>query len=110
MPRHPPCALKHLTTTRCSHPLCNTQHTTTPLTHQHHHTHPNPGECVRCPARRRTREQHLTGCLLRTQQCASSPATRTGTCSELSSRSVPPSHTHRSLPNRSSLHDQVWNQ
>src|SRR3954453_13239101 len=33
-------------------------------------------------------------CLLRTQQCASSPATRTGTCSELSSRSVPPSHTH----------------
>jgi hypothetical protein len=30
MPRHPPCALKHLFTTRCSHPLCNTQHTTTP--------------------------------------------------------------------------------
>src|SRR5690349_17894525 len=30
MPRHPPCALKHFTTTRCSHPLCNTQHTTTP--------------------------------------------------------------------------------
>src|ERR671922_436514 len=30
MPRHPPCALTHLTTTRCSHPLCNTQHTTTP--------------------------------------------------------------------------------
>ena len=32
MPRHPPCALTHLTTTRCSHPLCNTQHTTTPQT------------------------------------------------------------------------------
>ena len=33
MPRHPPCALTHFTTTRCSHPLCNTQQTTTP-----HHT------------------------------------------------------------------------
>jgi hypothetical protein len=30
MPRHPPCALNNLTTTRCSHPLSNTQHTTTP--------------------------------------------------------------------------------
>ena len=30
VPRHPPCALKHFTTTRCSHPLCNTQQTTTP--------------------------------------------------------------------------------
>src|SRR3954451_16739355 len=39
MPRHPPCALTHLTTTRCSHPLCNTQHTTTPRTHDHHHPH-----------------------------------------------------------------------
>ena len=34
MPRHPPCALKHLFTTRCSHPLCNTQHTTTPQPHR----------------------------------------------------------------------------
>src|SRR6478735_1678443 len=34
MPRHPPCALKHLITTRCSHPLCNTQHTTTPQPHK----------------------------------------------------------------------------
>src|SRR3954453_17922687 len=51
----------------------------------HNHT-PNPPtpphppelrECVRCPARRRTREQHLTGCLLRTQQCASSPPATT---------------------------------
>jgi hypothetical protein len=43
MPRHPPCALQHFNntklqttkpdTTRCSHPLCNTQHTTTPPTH-----------------------------------------------------------------------------
>src|SRR6185437_14429886 len=39
MPRHPPCALTHLTTTRCSHPLCNTQHTTTPRPHDHHHPH-----------------------------------------------------------------------
>ena len=40
MPRHPPCALKHLTTTRCSHPLCNTQHTTTPQPpNDHHHPH-----------------------------------------------------------------------
>src|SRR5918997_6277028 len=34
MPRHPPCALTHLFTTRCSHPLCNTQHTTTHPNHQ----------------------------------------------------------------------------
>jgi hypothetical protein len=34
MPRHPPCALNNLTTTRCSHPLCNTQHTTTPHRHR----------------------------------------------------------------------------
>jgi hypothetical protein len=42
MPRHPPCALTHLFTTRCSHPLCNTQHTTTPHTRSrpppHRHT------------------------------------------------------------------------
>src|SRR3954451_2053118 len=46
MPRHPPCALKHFTTTRCSHPLCNTQHTTTP---QPHRPPPHPYECVRQP-------------------------------------------------------------
>src|SRR4051812_4216958 len=39
MPRHPPCALTHLTTTRCSHPLCNTQHTTTPQNPHRHHEH-----------------------------------------------------------------------
>jgi hypothetical protein len=39
MPRHPPCALTHLTTTRCSHPLCNTQHTTTPQQPHRHHEH-----------------------------------------------------------------------
>src|SRR3954453_20458917 len=58
MPRHPPCALQHFNNTqtqttkpdtkRCSHPLCNTQHTTTPRTHHnHHHTHQTP----KCPHR-----------------------------------------------------------
>ena len=54
MPRHPPCALTHLTTTRCSHPLCNTQHTTTPQPphrhHKPHHPHGRQAGCVR-PAR-----------------------------------------------------------
>src|ERR1044072_9267030 len=58
MPRHPPCALQHFThnnhaqttkpdTKRCSHPLCNTQHTTTPQPHNHHHTHETKTGCVR---------------------------------------------------------------
>jgi hypothetical protein len=46
MPRHPPCALKHLFTTRCSHPLCNTQHTTTPQPTTTTTTPTNKG-CVR---------------------------------------------------------------
>src|SRR5689334_22712408 len=46
MPRHPPCALKHLFTTRCSHPLCNTQHTTTPQPSPTTTTPTNKG-CVR---------------------------------------------------------------
>src|ERR1043165_2210726 len=54
MPRHPPCALKHLITTRCSHPLCNTQHTTTPqpttTTTTPTHTHNvRVSGCVRRP-------------------------------------------------------------
>src|ERR1041384_2464292 len=53
MPRHPPCALKHLITTRCSHPLCNTQHTTTPqpttTTTTPTHTLPCTSGCVRRP-------------------------------------------------------------
>src|SRR3954451_760592 len=55
MPRHPPCALTHLHTTRCSHPLCNTQHTTTPQPHNHHHTHPtnNTGRRVRRSGQKR---------------------------------------------------------
>ena len=44
MPRHPPCALKHLFTTRCSHPLCNTQHTTTHPDHQTTTTPTHPPE------------------------------------------------------------------
>src|SRR5215218_7830277 len=67
MPRHPPCALKHLTTTRCSHPLCNTQHTTTPRPTRCHHAHPH---ALDNQAESGT-ENHPTGCLLRTQQCAS---------------------------------------
>ena len=61
MPRHPPCALTHLTTTRCSHPLCNTQHTTTPQPPHHHHTEPphNRNPCVRQPRpEAAAREQH----------------------------------------------------
>src|ERR1044071_6387001 len=43
---HPPCALTHFTTTRCSHPLCNTQQTTTPRTTQT--PPPTPTAGVRC--------------------------------------------------------------
>ena len=80
MPRHPPCALTHLTTTRCSHPLCNTQHTTTPQPHSHHHPH-NAG--VRRPRPDAAEEEPLSGCPLRTQQCAE-PQVLTALC-------VPPS-------------------
>src|SRR5690242_14514521 len=66
MPRHPPCALTHLTTTRCSHPLCNTQHTTTaPATSPP----PTPPGAVRKTNRTRPKNTPQ-GCLLRTQQCA----------------------------------------
>src|SRR3954453_20546506 len=61
MPRHPPCALKHLTTTRCSHPLCNTQHTTTPQPERRHHNHtPQTGQrtALGRPGRERHREPH----------------------------------------------------
>src|SRR3954454_63041 len=90
MPRHPPCALQHFThnkhaqttkpdTKRCSHPLCNTQHTTTPRTHHnHHHTHPNNNnnnnkeERVRRSGREQPHQENPTNsrCLLRTQQHA----------------------------------------
>ena len=62
MPRHPPCALTHLFTTRCSHPLCNTQHTTTHPSTTTTTTptipHHERGEhrCVRRPTRAATRE------------------------------------------------------
>src|SRR5689334_21211201 len=57
MPRHPPCALQHFThnkhaqttkpdTKRCSHPLCNTQHTTTPRTHHTTTTPTHPNTAV----------------------------------------------------------------
>src|SRR4029078_1441241 len=85
MPRHPTCALQPLThkTTnpdtkkRCSHRLCNTQHTTTPRTpHNHHHTHqPHKRltqDALDGPGRTRPPEKTTpqpARCLLRTQQC-----------------------------------------
>ena len=78
MPRHPPCALTHLTTTRCSHPLCNTQHTTTPQHHRSHHTE-NP--CVRPSSPGAAPRTHPTthGCPLRTQQRAKPTKSLSGT-------------------------------
>src|SRR6185437_12447490 len=88
MPRHPPCALQHFThnkhaqttkpdTKRCSHPLCNTQHTTTPRPHNHHHTHqPHKRltqDALEGPGRTRPPEKTThqpARCLLRTQQRA----------------------------------------
>ena len=83
MPRHPPCALKHLTTTRCSHPLCNTQHTTTPRT-----PHPPPQplcrDCVR-PAR---------------PGMATKKTLQAGVSSGPNSVSSPPGQQPRSRPNK----------
>lgn len=72
MPRHPPCALKHLFTTRCSHPLCNTQHTTTPRPPRpppprHPHGRPGvrrsgPGAARKNTANRRVSSQDPTAC------------------------------------------------
>ena len=70
MPRHPPCALQHFNnkktqttkpdTKRCSHPLCNTQHTTTPQpTHNHHHTH-HTGNALDGPGRGRPARETST--------------------------------------------------
>ena len=98
MPRHPPCALQHFNnkktqttkpdTKRCSHPLCNTQHTTTPqpTTTTTTPTH----ERVRRSGREQPHQENPTNsrCLLRTQQHAE-PVLKTEnlwTC-------VPPSHT-----------------
>jgi hypothetical protein len=97
-----------LTTTRCSHPLCNTQHTTTPQPSHRHHTN---NRALGRPGRERYREQHPTRCLLRTQQCASPPpASTTDVASpsnawNFSSRSVPPSHTHS--PSRTGVHCMI---
>jgi hypothetical protein len=67
MPRHPPCALKHLFTTRCSHPLCNTQRTTTP---QPTATTTTPTSRALGDPGQGPEETPRTGCPLRTQQCA----------------------------------------
>ena len=93
MPRHPPCALKHLTTTRCSHPLCNTQHTTEPRHQQLHHPH---NENVRSHQPDAAGEEPLTGCPLRTQQCAE-PLAQAELC-------VPPSAPTPTIPNQRDSH------
>ena len=85
MPRHPPCALKHLITTRCSHPLCNTQHTTTSPTHHDHH-HPKlpsgvrrskPGAARKNTRTNRVSSQDPTVCQaihhLNRSQCSTQP-------------------------------------
>jgi hypothetical protein len=69
MPRHPPCALKHLFTTRCSHPLCNTQHTTTPQPTQ---TTTTPTSRALDDPGQRPKTQP-NGCPFRTQQRAEPP-------------------------------------
>ena len=73
MPRHPPCALTHLTTTRCSHPLCNTQHTTTPHTTHRHHTATtitrSTTRALGQPGREWYTQETPRRCPLRTQQC-----------------------------------------
>lgn len=75
MPRHPPCAHKHFTTTRCSHPLCNTQQTTTPhhtttTTHTTQTPHRSPRRQALDDPRRRRPENTPNRCPLRTQQRA----------------------------------------
>src|ERR1700712_3016092 len=103
MPRHPPCALTHLTTTRCSHPLCNTQHTTTPQPHEDHHNHTG---CIRSTGpEAAAREQHPiqrvppqdpTACQTMRQQRTSSEMFHPATPTE-------------PAPTGTDLLDQVWN-
>src|SRR4029079_18488612 len=73
MPRHPPCALQHFThnkhaqttkpdTKRCSHPLCNTQHTTT---HQPPQQPPTPHQHTTPPTTTTPTQQ--TGCVRRSR-------------------------------------------
>jgi hypothetical protein len=98
MPRHPPCALQHFThnkhaqttkpdTKRCSHPLCNTQHTTTPqpttttTTPTHRPQRPTSGDALDGPRPRAAPEKTThqpARCLLRTQQCAETYLTTSG--------------------------------
>ena len=94
MPRHPPCALTHLHTTRCSHPLCNTQHTTTPQPHNHHHTHPTTsGGRVRQPRpEAATKNTPTTPGVPSGPNSVPSTLMHNGSC-------VPPSHTHHHNPN-----------
>jgi hypothetical protein len=89
MPRHPPCALTHLHTTRCSHPLCNTQHTTTPQPHNHHHTQPHKlaGAHALDGQARSGHQEHTQPGVLSGPNSVPSTFCKTG-------HRVPPSHTH----------------
>ncbi len=102
MPRHPPCALTHLTTTRCSHPLCNTQHTTTPQTTDTTTHHTPKRNCVRRPEPGAApRTTPTTGVSSGPNSVPSPPpATTDRNMFEPSSRSVPPSHTHSTPHNQ----------
>ena len=83
---------------RCSHPLCNTQHTTTPRTpHNHHHTHTRG--CVRrSRAGSGTRKNNPP-----TGKVSSQDPTVRRDSSTTSGIHVPPSHTHHNM------HRKVWN-
>ena len=96
---------------RCSHPLCNTQHTTTPRTTTATTTPPPTKDCVR-PARPGAAPRtHPHRCLLRTQQHAKLPVTPQPPHIRTNSRSVPPSHTHTPpITTTSRAPDQAWNQ
>jgi hypothetical protein len=84
MPRHPPCALTHLTTNKM---LASTmQHSThhhTPTHRRHHHTPPHQRAALDDQTRS-GHQEHTTGtnphrCLLRTQQRAEPAPFRTST-------------------------------
>ena len=112
MPRHPPCALTHLTTTRCSHPLCNTQHTTTPQHHRSHHTHTT--ERVRPPAQEQHQEH--TSQVSPQDPTVYEPIPPTSTTkwhqpalSETQRQKCSTQPHPQPLPNRKPLHDQVRN-
>jgi hypothetical protein len=114
---------------KCSHPLCNTQHTTTPQPTNHHHTHPHhtatnttrqqQGDCVRRPRPEAAPRKPHTG---KTTQ----GKPHTGVLSGPNSVPSPPAHTRNHLnqqhhvfhpatpttrhPTGDTLLDQAWKQ